>query len=87
MKMKTTDYLTKFEFTRIVGLRILQLNAKGTCTENPEHVALRELLQGTNPAIIRRKLPDGSHEDRPVRSLKLSDALRRVCTTGLVNSA
>ena len=80
---KTTDYLTKFEFTRLVGLRILQLQSQSTCIEDPSCVALREILKATNPAIVRRKLPDGSYEDRPVKELKLSAVIRQMCTHGL----
>lgn len=80
---KTSDQLSKFEFTRLVGLRTLQLTSQGTCDEDPQAAALRELLEGTNPAIVRRKLPDGRHEDRHVRELKLSAVLRHMCVHGL----
>lgn len=80
---KTTDYMTKFEFTRLLGLRILDLNSRGVCDEDPRIVALRELLDGTNTSVVRRKLPDGSHEDRAVRDLKLSTTMRRMCETGI----
>ena len=79
---KTTDYLTKFEFTRVVGLRILQLQSHGTCSEEPRVVALQELLDGSNAAVVRRRLPDGTTEDRPVASLRLSAVLRRMCIDG-----
>lgn len=78
---KTSDHLTKFEFVRIVGMRILQLNTLGNCVEDPRRVAFRELLEGTNPTVIRRRLPDGTHEDRLVRDLKLGTHLRRICTS------
>ena len=80
--MITTDYLTKFEFTRVLGLRILQLNTQGMCREDPRDIALRELLNGSNPATIRRTLPDGTYEDRAVRDLKLGTLLRRICING-----
>ena len=80
---KTTDYLTKFEFARLVGLRVLQLDTEGTCIECPRAVALREILRGESEAVVRRKLPDGSVEDRPVRGLRLTATLRRTCEEGL----
>ena len=80
---RTTDYLTKFEFTRLVGLRVLQLSSQGTSTEDPQTVALREILRGENPSVVRRKLPDGRWEDRAVTALRLPESLRRMCEDGL----
>lgn len=82
----TTDYLTKFEFTRVLGMRILQLKSQDLSADDPRVVALRELLGGTNPAVIRRQLPDGTHEDRPVCELKLGAHVRRLCQKGLDES-
>jgi DNA-directed RNA polymerase I, II, and III subunit RPABC2 len=74
----TSDYLTKFEAARIIGMRTLQLSEE--CMQEAglslEEVAIREILEGTNPVIIRRYLPDGSHEDRPLRELKLDQTMR-----------
>jgi DNA-directed RNA polymerase subunit K/omega len=80
---RTTNYLTKFEFTRLVGLRVLQLSSQGTSTEDPQTVALREILRGENPSVVRRKLPDGRWEDRAVAALRLPESLRRMCEDGL----
>ena len=79
----TTDYLTKFEFTRVLAMRVLQLKAQDLSADDPHACALREILDGANPAIVRRKLPDGRHEDRAVRELLLSTQVRRLCTQGL----
>lgn len=87
MSFKTTDYLTKFEFTRVVGMRILQLNAHGALAEHPRQLAIREIMEGLNPTVVRRKLPDGSVEDREVRSLQLSSDLRRMCEKMCVPNA
>ena len=76
---RTTGYLTKFEFARVLGLRMLQLGAEASNDEEPRRVALRELRDGGNPAILRRKLPNGTYEDRAVRDLKLSRVLLRLC--------
>lgn len=80
---KTSDYLSKFEFTRLLGLRVLQLTSQGTCDKDPKTVALEELLRGASSAVVRRKLPDGRHEDRAVRELKLGAALRQMCVSSV----
>ena len=80
---RTTDYLTKFEFTRLVGLRVLQLSSQGTSTEDPQTVALREILRKENPSVVRRKLPDGRVEDRDVAGLRLPQSIQRMCEDGL----
>ncbi|MEM2093975.1 MAG: DNA-directed RNA polymerase subunit K [Candidatus Bathyarchaeia archaeon] len=72
-------YLTRFEKTRIVGARALQI-AMGAplLTEptenmtNPIDIALKELTEKVLPITIRRKLPDGSYQDIPVQWLELS---------------
>ena len=75
----TTDHLTRYEIAKLLGLRIVQINDKnlpigpGLC---PEAHALREILDGRNPSVIRRYLPDGTHEDRHVSKLRLPDHLR-----------
>ena len=61
---------------------MLELNTQGTCPDEPRDVARREILDGTSVAIVRRKLPDGSTEDRPVRDLLLTTTLRRMCEEG-----
>jgi DNA-directed RNA polymerase subunit K/omega len=78
---RTTDYLTKFELARVVGLRVLQLMDENTVRENPCDVATREILSGTTRAIVRRRLPDGTVEDRAVRDLYLTGDMRRMCST------
>ena len=80
VRHKTTDLLTKFELARVVGMRILQINSIPTSTSNPRVTAMREILEGTNPMVLRRKLPDGSYEDRAVKDLKLSADLFKLCS-------
>lgn len=76
---KTTSYLTKFELSRVVGLRVLQLSSCGGLNDDPYRIALREILESQSAATIRRKLPDGNTEDRRVRDLKLNNELRLIC--------
>ncbi len=67
--MKTSKYLSKYEKSRILGLRATQIsmNAKveiDTFGEtDPLRIALMELRQRKIPYIIRRYLPDGTPED------------------------
>ncbi|KAH7827794.1 putative DNA-directed RNA polymerases I, II, and III subunit RPABC2 [Monocercomonoides exilis] len=68
-KRVTLPYLTKYERTRILGARALQisLNAPlmvdpGDLTD-PLRIADLELKEKKIPLIIRRYLPDGSFED------------------------
>lgn len=78
---KTPDYLTKFEEIKILGIRSMQLrnNAHPTVAIEPQDysrlepidVARMELRERMLPFIVRRRLPDGSHEDRRVDRLKL----------------
>ena len=74
--MRTDGIVTKFELCRVVALRVLQLT-DAACSENPEVVARREILQGTNPVLIRRHLPNKTYEDRKLTDLRLPRDLRR----------
>ncbi|MFQ6085138.1 MAG: DNA-directed RNA polymerase subunit K [Candidatus Bathyarchaeia archaeon] len=68
--------LTRFEKTRIVGARSLQLTMgapilikvrKGKLS--PIDIALEELEANLLPMTIRRTLPDGSYQDIPLKWL------------------
>jgi DNA-directed RNA polymerase I, II, and III subunit RPABC2 len=72
--MRTTEYLTKYELARVIGLRILELSESTTFLETtPLKQAIRELRMKTNPMIVRRYLHDGTYEDRPVSELLIDD--------------
>jgi DNA-directed RNA polymerase I, II, and III subunit RPABC2 len=65
----TYPFLTKYEYTRIIGFRANQLSQGAQSFVNiPEHVsdvreiARLELAEKRLPFIIKRPLPDGSHE-------------------------
>jgi DNA-directed RNA polymerase I, II, and III subunit RPABC2 len=68
--------LTRFERARIVGARALQI-AMGApilvepspTMSNPIDIAIKELEMGILPITIRRTLPDGAHQDIPLRWL------------------
>ena len=80
--MLTSNYMTTFEFAKLVGLRVVHIVDENLDTEEgatPEQQAVREIAEGRNPSVIRRYLPDGTHEDRSASSLKLSfNILRRI---------
>ena len=67
----TRPVLTKFEYTRIIGERTAQLqqgadpmiNLRNHNISNCREIAELELEKKRVPLIIRRFLPDGSHED------------------------
>jgi len=68
--------LTRFERARIVGARSLQI-AMGApilvepspSLSNPIDIALKELEMRILPMTLRRTLPDGTHQDIPLKWL------------------
>mmetsp|Transcript_513 Transcript_513/g.888 ORF Transcript_513/g.888 Transcript_513/m.888 type:complete len:114 (-) Transcript_513:51-392(-) len=72
---KTTRYMTKYERARIVGTRALQISMNAPVMvelageTDPLRIAQKELQQRKIPIIIRRYLPDGSHEDWGINDL------------------
>ena len=77
--VRTSKYITKFELARLIGLRMLQLHEKNEVAdgETAEQMAIREIRTGSNPSVIRRRLPDGCFEDVRVSSLLVDDDLAR----------
>ena len=68
--------LTRFEKARIVGARALQLSMGAPLLIeiesgllNPVNLALKELEAGVLPITIRRRLPDGTTQDIPIKWL------------------
>ena len=65
----TTKYLTKYERARVLGTRALQISMNAPVMvdldgeTDPLRIAEKELRERKIPIIIRRYLPDGSHED------------------------
>ena len=78
---RTTEYVTKFELSRIIGMRILQVTQHNLISEEPRAYVVREILSGRNPVVIRRPLPDGTFEDRPLSGLKIDPDLRKLFLT------
>eukprot|EP00088_Acartia_fossae_P021346 TRINITY_DN22810_c0_g1_i1.p1 TRINITY_DN22810_c0_g1~~TRINITY_DN22810_c0_g1_i1.p1 ORF type:complete len:134 (-),score=43.73 TRINITY_DN22810_c0_g1_i1:117-518(-) len=78
-KRITTPYLTKYERARVLGTRALQI---AMCAPvmvelegetDPLQIAMKELKHQKIPIIIRRYMPDGSHEDWAIDELIVVD--------------
>ena len=71
----TSRYMSKYERTRIVGTRALQLSQNAPVLVNlngetdPLKIAKRELQEKKIPIIVRRHLPNGRFEDWSVHEL------------------
>lgn len=71
----TTKYLTKYERARVLGTRALQISMNAPVMvdldgeTDPLKIAMKELRERKIPIIIRRYLPDGSHEDWSIDEL------------------
>lgn len=66
---RTSPFLSKYECSRVIGLRLLQLQ-EGEGTPHPLQLAISEILDRKNPTVIRRYLPDKTFEDVAVSSLR-----------------
>jgi DNA-directed RNA polymerase I, II, and III subunit RPABC2 len=68
-KRVTTRYMTKYERSRVLGTRALQISMNAPVMvdiageTDPLKIAGKELRERKIPMIIRRYLPDGSYED------------------------
>ncbi|XP_031561671.1 DNA-directed RNA polymerases I, II, and III subunit RPABC2-like [Actinia tenebrosa] len=78
-KRITTPYMTKYERARVLGTRALQISMGAPVMvelegeTDPLQIALKELKARKIPIIIRRYLPDGSHEDWGIDELIVTD--------------
>lgn len=78
----TTPFLTRFELARVIGARAVQIShgasveveTAGLHTTDPLVVALEELRAGKINLVLRRRLPNGAHEDVRVVDLMLDPA-------------
>ncbi|MDC0366891.1 DNA-directed RNA polymerase subunit omega [bacterium] len=85
----TSEFMTRFERAHVIGTRAQQLSygavpaiPLGNKTMEPSEIALLELRQNKMPIIIRRYLPDGSHEDWPTSKLKQPNSKQIVMRPG-----
>ncbi|MCS7146151.1 MAG: DNA-directed RNA polymerase subunit K [Nitrososphaerota archaeon] len=71
--MSLQKKLTKYEITKIIGGRALQLSFGAFPLVEPRQddtaftIARRELSLGVLPVIVRRHLPDGTVVDIPLK--------------------
>ena len=72
-------WLTKYEKSRIIGARALQIALGAPIlippdsvgSRDPIEIAARELELGVLPMIIRRWTPGGDYQDIPIRYLEI----------------
>lgn len=76
---RTRPVLSKYERCRVLAMRAEQIGG-GTIPlvealdgDGPAQIAEQEFAAGRIPFIIRRYLPDGSHEDWPLEDLDPCD--------------
>jgi len=75
--------LTRFESSRIIGARALQISfGAPVLIPIPYHIldsidmAVLELKEKALPMIVRRRLPDGSYKDIPLIDLQQTRILQ-----------
>jgi len=66
--------MTRFEKARVLGARALQVSMGApplieTNAATSIEIADQELREGVLPMTIRRRLPDGRHQDIPLKWL------------------
>jgi len=79
---KTSAYMTKYEYARLLATRALQISA-GTergrprvdaeGLYDPSEIAKCEIHERVVPLVIRRTLPDGSVETWSVKDMHIRD--------------
>merc|ERR1712046_126558 len=75
----TTKYMTKCERARVLGTRALQISMGAPVLvtlrgeTDPLDIANKELQKQQIPLMVRRYLPDGSHEDWAIDELIVSE--------------
>lgn len=78
---KTTNRLTKFEYTMLVAARALQISAgarplisyEEEGIFDPREIAEKELIERVIPLVIQRTLPDGTKEFWHVRDMYIKN--------------
>jgi len=81
-KKDTQPIMSRFEFTKLIGIRAQQLACGmqpcvsfDTGITSTEFIAIQELLQKKMPLIVRRYLPNGLYEDWRVGELLVPDTI------------
>lgn len=78
-KKKTSTYMTKFEYSKLKGFRIVQLMHGKKPKVNLENyldyeeIAKREIYEKVIPLRIRRKLPGGEIEVWNISEMNIRD--------------
>ena len=77
-KKKTSPFMTKYEYTRLIAARAVQIlsDENFDCkydTHSATDIATEELHRREIPLVIIRKLPNGEEEVWDVKSLHIRD--------------
>jgi len=78
---KTSNRMTRFEYTMLVAARALQISAgmpplidyKKEGLIEPLDIAERELIERVIPLVVQRTLPDGSKEIWKVKDMLIKN--------------
>ena len=75
---KTTPYMSTYEYSALISARVAQLTSRSSewnvpkikiDSYDPRAIATAEVRQKLVSLVVRRKLPDGSTEDWPLKDL------------------
>ena len=69
--VRTSEYMSRFEFAKLVGFRMMQLAKDIHQESNPLERAEEDVVYGRLKWFIRRRLPGGNFEDCDIRLLKM----------------
>ncbi len=75
--LRTSLWMTKYEYTAIIGKRALQLSAgdppriKTEGMVDPIEIAKEELLQRKTPLSVKRRLPSGEVEVIKIKNMNI----------------
>ena len=76
----SSNSMSRFEFTKILGFRIMQLSRDIHQEVEPEIQAEEEILSGRLNWFIRRQLPGNTYEDCDIRFLTIPSDIRKKLT-------
>ena len=75
---KTSPYMSQFEYCALISARVAQLTSRSPEWNTPKIpiedydplvIATKEVRQKLVSLVVRRKLPDGSYEDWPIKDM------------------
>lgn len=75
--IRTSIYLNKYEFAKVLGTIALNLSLDTKNTSDVDHLQMARdiLIKQEIPIVIRRYLPDGNFEDCDLKNLIIDPTL------------